>query len=1014
MRQALKLVPRPEEQFIERYDRLHAWALALTSGNEDRADDLVHDAFIQFTLRRTELGSIQNTDGYLHRMLRNMFLSQMRRSANLLQLPETLADYDSAELGLRILDPQTQMQIADELRRICRYGTERKETSKAGSVLILRFFHGYYLNEIAQVLCSPMDSIYSFLKIARREVKLFLDDPDSMRFVVDAPAAEAADSERNPIRLLTELRNAVFNSRRGSCLEREGLESFYDAQAAAAPDCADVAHIVSCPVCLDEVNQMLDLPLLVERYPTDTLGQSDQPRKDGGDGGDDGGSGDGGPTATTSDTLKRKHSRRFKDVFDHRPQELRVSVNGFVLGAQKVGQEINEQTVSVNIDERIGFVEVFSEQGVRLLFCDVDEPVDGDVEQRAEASLSDGRKLQLTLDFRSAWPSLHVLYCDPVLKSAESIQRETIASDAKIQRDESRAQNIQWRGHQLAESLRRLLELWRFVSGGDFWLKPATVTALVALIVVAAVLLSQFRRGPVLPVSASSLLAQAAAAEQAMAARTDQVIHRTVNLEERKVAQTSVCDACSGELIARRKIEIWQSAEKGITARRLYDDKGHLVAGDWRRQDGVQTLYSHGVKPQLQIQNPPHSIRNSDVWQLDPSAKDFTPLVGSIDEARVEERANDYVIMFDRQNSASSVSSSATSVVLTATLVLSKTDLHATEMTLLLRQGDETREYRMMEASFERRAPSTVAPKVFEPEPELLSADTGTRRLGDTEIPASLRPPVPASPVTATADLEVEVLRLLNSAGADLGEQVSVSRTSEGELKVQGLVETDQRKTEILRALSPLAGNPAIKIDVSTFTEALARQRQGRAAKTPSGLISTERVETAGDVFPAYSDLRGRFSDEESRRYATTMVHRSHEAMRRAWALKRLLQQFSSDDLRTLSPEARAKWLALIRGHAAAFGRESGQLRQQLAPIFFPGGASDDGISEGAIASDADLLRAVERLIAVASANDQAVTTAFTTSTSTSAVSAIKTTQFFRSLKSAEKLAQQIANSSKQ
>src|SRR6266496_706838 len=494
MRKALKLVPRPEEQFIERYERLHAWALAVTSGNEDQADDLVHDAFIQFTLRRVELQTIENTDAYLKRMLRNMFVSRLRRTSNLLQLPESIADYDSAELGLRIIDPQTQIQIGDELRRICRYASERKETSRAASVLILRFFHGYYLNEIGQVLRSPMDSIYSFLKMARREAKLYLEDPDSMKFIIAPAPDEITDpkSDQNPSRLLTELRNSIFRSRRGACISRERLDRLYAESATEKLNCDDIAHVVSCPTCLDEVNQMLDLPLLAERYPTDTLGDSDENQhgpRDRGDGPKGGGPGDGGSDATSSAGLKRKHGRRFKEVFDHRPQELRISVNGFVLGSQKVGQELNEQTISVNIDERIGFVEVFSEQGVRLLFCDVEEPADGDIEQRAEARLSDGRKVELTLDFRSTWPTLHVLYCDPVLKGAAVEPSQTIKDLIESEGEPvTAASHERFRQHKA----QLFLDLWRSVRNGvsRFWLRPAVVTGLLALIVVAAFFLA--------------------------------------------------------------------------------------------------------------------------------------------------------------------------------------------------------------------------------------------------------------------------------------------------------------------------------------------------------------------------------------------------------------------------------------------------------------------------------------------------------------------------------------------
>ncbi len=139
----------PEDLFVQRYQLLMGWALSLTGHNQALAEDLVHDAFIQFTLRRAELGAIENTDAYLHRMLRNMHLSQVRRAGLIEDTRVSIANFDSIELGLRAVDPREDVTVQDELRLICQYTCARKETSKAGSVLILRFFHGYYPSEIA-------------------------------------------------------------------------------------------------------------------------------------------------------------------------------------------------------------------------------------------------------------------------------------------------------------------------------------------------------------------------------------------------------------------------------------------------------------------------------------------------------------------------------------------------------------------------------------------------------------------------------------------------------------------------------------------------------------------------------------------------------------------------------------------------------------------------------------------------------------------------------------------------
>jgi len=65
-------------------------------------------------------------------------------------------------------------------------------------------------------------------------------------------------------------------------------------------------------------------------------------------------------------------------------------------------------------------------------------------------------------------------------------------------------------------------------------------------------------------------------------------------------------------------------------------------------------------------------------------------------------------------------------------------------------------------------------------------------------------------------------------------------------------------------------------------------------------------------------------------------------------------------DMRTVTPDARAKWLQMVREHAAALERETAALRQDIQPIFFSGSPSL-AAEEIEIAGDVDLIRAVER-----------------------------------------------------
>ena len=274
--------------------------------------------------------------------------------------------------------------------------------------------------------------------------------------------------------------------------------------------------------------------------------------------------------------------------------------------------------------------------------------------------------------------------------------------------------------------------------------------------------------------------------------------------------------------------------------------------------------------------------------------------------------------------------------------------------------------------------------------------------------------PLAPSLVTATAELEVEVLGLVNQAGADLGDQVSVRRTPEGQLLVEGIVETDRRKDEVLRALAPVANSPAVKLKVETVAEALRAQAKSRP--TSSNPISVERLESANSKIPADADLRRYFAakglsgaqlDQSVNQFAARMLDRSFQALRHAGALERLAQRFSLEQLRTLDPEARNKWLGLLRAHAQAVERELGNLRRDLGPFTSSGSpGSEESVR---IDNDQDFQEAVHRLFELCSASDQAVRSAFTISESSSNASAIKSTQFFRSLSEAEALAGRIS-----
>ena len=397
-----------EQLFTERYADLLAWALRLTNQQRDAAEDLVQDCFVQWVLARTRLEEIENIEGYLRRMLRNMHVSRMSRSAqHVHESTLSVADYDSFSLGWTAIDSPRRMQASEEIHQICTYACSRKESSKAGSVLILRFFHNYFPTEIARILNSSRNCVDQWQRVARREAKLFMDRQGRLRFV-NGKSPQAVAYLRSDCDLILDLRRLIFNSCEGDCLSPQELKAVYSENHADALTTTRLAHIVSCASCLDAVNSLLGLPLLAQRYQAEPCEPKDPPHDET----------DGGASGGRSEDLTTKFGNKLRETLEHKPHELRIAVNGVPVSSFKVRSESSELNLNLTLDEPVEFVEVCSEQGVLLLLLNVD-PTRAQGEEWAWIELSEARSLEAC--FRNEHgPSLHVIYKDAQAEEARA------------------------------------------------------------------------------------------------------------------------------------------------------------------------------------------------------------------------------------------------------------------------------------------------------------------------------------------------------------------------------------------------------------------------------------------------------------------------------------------------------------------------------------------------------------------------------------------------------------------
>lgn len=258
--------------------------------------------------------------------------------------------------------------------------------------------------------------------------------------------------------------------------------------------------------------------------------------------------------------------------------------------------------------------------------------------------------------------------------------------------------------------------------------------------------------------------------------------------------------------------------------------------------------------------------------------------------------------------------------------------------------------------------------------------------------------------VSATADLEVYALTLLSSVAADLGEEISVSRSA-GILAIRGVVDNQARLAEIEAALQPLSSNPAVKLELETIAQAMTRQRDASASSN----LEIREIETSSAVSAAERDLIDFFGAEaEARRFAQVSVARSNSGMTHIYALRRLVSQFRKAELQSMSPDARSAWFALIKRHAIGFRTQNGVLSAELSTVLR---VQREGTPVIPSPTDiSSLLETLNRLISTATTNDQLVRSALTISNEQSRFSAIKARAFWQSIETADALASAVAD----
>ncbi|MCZ2076266.1 MAG: hypothetical protein LC130_14860 [Bryobacterales bacterium] len=223
--------------------------------------------------------------------------------------------------------------------------------------------------------------------------------------------------------------------------------------------------------------------------------------------------------------------------------------------------------------------------------------------------------------------------------------------------------------------------------------------------------------------------------------------------------------------------------------------------------------------------------------------------------------------------------------------------------------------------SHELRAPA-FAPYAPHPEREVV-----VRR--GTPV-AAKSPPAPAS--AAARDftvLEIEVLYALHGVRACIGEPIEVVRSSERTLMVRGVVDSAERKEQLMTALSRVGHATDLSADIKTTAEILREIG-------PPGVHLKDRADggpTFPDALERYFTGRPEKPSLAAARFVDQTLYRADTLMAEAWAVRTLSERFGP---RLAHLPTRSAWLleVMLREHLTELQTRARSMQEFVQPVF--------------------------------------------------------------------------------
>lgn len=277
-------------------------------------------------------------------------------------------------------------------------------------------------------------------------------------------------------------------------------------------------------------------------------------------------------------------------VFEHKPKELRVAVNGNFQGTLKVNSDLNEIDLAVADKEPIEFIEIYSEQQLRLLFLNFDNSIPHrTADSTYSLNFSNERFLQVNVGFVAQGAEIKLSYQDPTYKQVQAILENRNAIDEVVF-------PISENGHQIPPThsvgnrfVQYFSNLTSLLSFG--WRRFALACLLVMIGIGGWVILDRQSKQ-----SAKAILEEAEIKKLSWQYQPDKIVY----WEMEEIIENSP-NLPSGRYLSKW----WSNNLNGQRSELIlrYDQQGQLVSGRWIKADATEIFFARKRGSQI-IVNP--------------------------------------------------------------------------------------------------------------------------------------------------------------------------------------------------------------------------------------------------------------------------------------------------------------------------------------------------------------------------------------------------------------------------